>query len=115
MCAGQRLCATVYADFTAQEVAVESVDGLAETAFGLADQPSWGAFSAFVERRCLPCAQPDLQGYLASIGMDDSKGPGAGEPGPAVDQVRGVEGACPAGAGSKRLSCPWGRSSKASK
>ena len=69
---GQRLCATVYADFTAKEVAVESVDGLAEAAFGLVGQPSWGAFSAFVEKRCLPCAQPDLQGYLASIGMDDS-------------------------------------------
>ena len=68
---GQQLCATVYADFTAQEVAVESAGGAAGTAFGLEDQPPWAGFRAFAERRCLPCVEPDLQGYLTALGMDD--------------------------------------------
>lgn len=69
---GERLCATVYADFTTQDVVVEDAGGLSGTTFGLEAQPSWAEFRAFAEKRCLPCVQPDLQGYLASMGMDDN-------------------------------------------
>lgn len=69
---GEQLCGTIYADFTTQEVWAEQAGVCLDAAFGVELPLSWAGFRAFGRKRCLPGVEPDLQGYLASLGMDDN-------------------------------------------
>ena len=68
---GDTLCSTIYADFTAQTVAVENQSvPLVKTAFGNNPVPSWEDFQRFLEERCIPRQRAGLREYLEALGLD---------------------------------------------
>ena len=65
---GDRLCTTIYADFTDGTLMAENhVDDPVKTAFGNNALPTWEDFQAFIEERCIPRERAGLQKYLEAI------------------------------------------------
>ena len=66
-----RLCTTIYADFTDETLAVENhVDDPVKTAFGNNSLPVWTDFQAFLRERCVPKERAGLREYLESLGLE---------------------------------------------
>ncbi len=69
---GDRLCTTIYADFTDETLAVENcVDDPVKTAFGNNSLPVWTDFQAFLQERCIPKERAGLREYLETLGLDE--------------------------------------------
>lgn len=69
---GDKLCSTVYADFTQQVVVVENETvSHVKTAFGNNLFPDWEDFQGFLEERCIPCQRAGLREYLEALGLDE--------------------------------------------
>ena len=65
---GDKLCTTIYADFTDEVLAVENhIDDPVKTAFGNKILPIWEDFLAFLEDRCIPRKRAGLREYLDVI------------------------------------------------
>jgi len=69
---GDRLCTTIYADFTEETLVAENhVDNPVKTAFGNCALPTWEALQSFVEDRCIPRRRDGLREYLEVIGVGE--------------------------------------------
>lgn len=69
---GDKLCTVIYADFTDETLTVENyVDDPVKTAFGNNVLPTWAAFQAFLEERCVPRQRAGLREYLETIGVSE--------------------------------------------
>lgn len=67
-----KLCTTLYTDFTEQTLTVQNhVSDPVKTAFGNNLLPSWSDFQEFLEERCLPRQRSGLREYLETIGLDE--------------------------------------------
>lgn len=67
-----RLCTTIYADFTDATLAVENhVSDPVKTAFGNNPLPVWTDFQAFLRERCVPKERAGLREYLETLGLDE--------------------------------------------
>lgn len=68
---GDRLCTTIYADFTDETVAAENhVDDPVKTAFGNNLLPTWEDFQTFLQERCIPKERAGLREYLEALGLE---------------------------------------------
>ena len=67
---GERLCTTIYANFTNTTLLSENyvVDPV-KTAFGNMKNPEWDDFMRFLEDRCVPRERAGLREYLEAIGV----------------------------------------------
>lgn len=69
---GDKLCSTIYADFTGQTLAVENQSVLlVKTAFGNNPLPTWEDFQRFLEERCIPRQRAGLREYLEALGLEE--------------------------------------------
>ena len=67
---GDKLCATIHADFTDETVTAENyAANPAKTAFGNNALPTWENFQEFLEDRCIPRGRAGLREYLDAIGV----------------------------------------------
>lgn len=66
----ERLCTTIYADFTDKTLTVEnhSNDPI-KTAFGNNPLPDWADFQAFLQDRCIPKERAGLREYLEALNI----------------------------------------------
>ncbi len=68
---GDLLCSRIIADYTQKAVCAENyVDDCIRTAFGNDPVPTWAAYAAFLEDRCIPSSRAGLREYLDAIGVD---------------------------------------------
>ncbi len=68
---GELLCSRIIADYTQKAVCVENyVDDCIRTAFGNDPAPTWAAYEAFLEDRCIPSSRAGLREYLDAIGVE---------------------------------------------
>ncbi len=68
---GDLLCSRIIADYTQRAVCAENyVDDWIRTAFGNDPAPTWAAYEAFLEDRCIPSSRAGLREYLEAIGVD---------------------------------------------
>lgn len=66
------LCTVIYADFTAQELAIENhTDQMIHRAFGVNEHPTWPDFLAFLEERCVPRTRIGIQHILEEMGLTE--------------------------------------------
>ncbi|HIZ55056.1 MAG TPA: hypothetical protein H9671_02490 [Firmicutes bacterium] len=69
---GDRLCTTIYADFTDETLAAENhVDDPVKTAFGNNPVPNWEDFQTFLQERCIPKERAGLREYLEALDLDE--------------------------------------------
>ena len=69
---GDKLCTSIHADFTDETLTVENhVDDPVKRAFGNKTLPTWEAFQAFLEDRCVPQGRAGLREYLDVIGVGE--------------------------------------------
>ena len=69
---GDRLCTTIYADFTDEKLTAENhVIDPVKTAFGNKGLPAWEDFKVFLEDRCIPRQRAGLREYLEAIGVGE--------------------------------------------
>ena len=69
---GDKLCTTIYADYTDETLAVSDHTGdPVKTAFGNKSIPSWEDCQAFLEDRCIPRHRAGLREYLDVIGVSE--------------------------------------------
>lgn len=69
---GNRLCTTIYADFTDEILAAENqAVPVVKTAFGNNLFPGWEDFRQFLESRCVPRQRAGLREYLETLGLDE--------------------------------------------
>ena len=69
---GDRLCTTIYADFTDETLIAENhIDDPVKTAFGNNPLPDWTDFQAFLHERCVPKERAGLREYLEALGLDE--------------------------------------------
>ena len=69
---GDELCTTICADFTDESLmVVNHANNPVITAFGNCARPTWEAFHAFLEERCVPRQRDALREYLEAIGVDE--------------------------------------------
>lgn len=67
-----RLCTTIYADFTDETLEVENhISDSVKTAFGNNSLPDWTDFQAFLQERCVPKERAGLREYLETLGLDE--------------------------------------------
>lgn len=65
---GDRLCTTIYVDFTDETLAAENhIDDPVKTAFGNNPIPDWADFQTFLQERCIPRERAGLREYLESL------------------------------------------------
>ena len=65
-----RLCTTVYADFTDKTLLAENhISNPVKTAFGNNALPDWEDFQAFLQERCIPKERAGLREYLEALGL----------------------------------------------
>lgn len=65
-----KLCTTIYADFTDQTLAAENhADDPVKTAFGNNPLPDWEDFQDFLQERCIPKERAGLREYLEALGL----------------------------------------------
>lgn len=68
---GDRLCTTIYADFTDETLAAENhVNDPVKTAFGNKPIPTWEDFQTFLQERCIPKERAGLREYLEALGLE---------------------------------------------
>lgn len=68
---GDRLCTTIYADFTDETLTAENhVDDPVKSAFGNNPLPDWEDFQTFLQERCVPKERAGLREYLEALGLD---------------------------------------------
>ena len=68
---GDRLCTTIYADFTGKTLVAENhVDDPVKTAFGNNLLPTWEDFQTFLQERCIPRERAGLREYLEALGLE---------------------------------------------
>ena len=69
---GDRLCTTVYADFSDETLVAENhIGDPVKTAFGNNPLPDWADFLAFLQDRCIPRERAGLREYLEALGIDE--------------------------------------------
>jgi len=69
---GNRLCTTIYADFTDEKVIAENhISDPVKTAFGNNFSPTWEDFQFFLQERCIPRQRSGLRAYLEAIGVGE--------------------------------------------
>ncbi|BDF70104.1 hypothetical protein CE91St41_26690 [Oscillospiraceae bacterium] len=69
---GDKLCSTIYADFTDETLTVENhIVEPVKTAFGNNVLPNWADFQSFLEERCIPRQRAGLREFLAALGLDE--------------------------------------------
>ena len=69
---GDRLCTTIYADFTDKNLVAENhVNDPVKTAFGNNSFAAWGDFQNFLQERCIPKERAGLREYLEALGLDE--------------------------------------------
>lgn len=69
---GDKLCSTIYADFTDEALTVEThIADPVKTAFGNNMLPTWADLQTFLEERCVPHQRAGLREYLEAIGLDE--------------------------------------------
>ena len=69
---GDKLCTTIYADFTDETLMAENqTDNPVKAAFGNKALPTWADFQAFLEERCIPRQRSGLREYLEAIGIGE--------------------------------------------
>ena len=69
---GDKLCTTIYADFTEETLSVSNhIGDPVKTAFGNKVLPTWEDFQAFLEDRCIPRQRSGLQEYMDAIGVPE--------------------------------------------
>lgn len=67
---GDRLCTTIYADFTDETLVVENhIADPVKTALGNNSLPDWADFQTFLQERCIPQERAGLREYLESLGL----------------------------------------------
>lgn len=68
---GDKLCSTLYVDFTQQSLMVENqAVSIVKTAFGNNLLPNWEDFQCFLEERCIPRQRAGLREYLETLGLE---------------------------------------------
>ncbi len=67
---GNKLCTTIYADFTDQTLVAENhaIDPV-KTAFGNNPLPDWEDFQNFLQERCISKERAGLREYLEALGL----------------------------------------------
>lgn len=69
---GDRLCTTIYADFSDESIAVENhTEDVIKTAFGNDPFPDWNDFQSFLRERCIPSSRAGLREYLDALGLEE--------------------------------------------
>ena len=68
---GEKLCTTIYADFSDHTIAVENFEkDPVKTAFGTSIIPDWEDFMGFLEERCIARHRAGLKEYLHELKLD---------------------------------------------
>ena len=69
---GDELCTSIYADFTDKTlISLNHIADPVRTAFGNNAIPTWPAFEAFLEDRCVPRRRDGLREYLEVLGLGE--------------------------------------------
>ncbi len=67
-----KLCTIIYADFTDETLWVENyVANFAKTAFGNNHLPHWADFQAFLQKRCTPQQETEIQKHLNTLDITE--------------------------------------------